>query len=73
MQTEVKKIKCDRCGLEIFVEKIGYVNMDGVFTRGSAYEPAERWTTQCYGDELKDLCPACSKQLQQVIYKFWNN
>ena len=73
MQTEGKKIKCDRCGLEVFVEKRGDVNMDGGFTRGSTYEPAERWTTQCYGDELKDFCPACSKQLQQVIDKFWDN
>ena len=73
MQTEGKKIKCDRCRLEVFVKKRGDVNMDGGFTRGGTYEPAERWTTHYYGDELKDLCPACSKQLQQVIDKFWNN
>ena len=73
MQTEGKKIKCDHCGLETFVEKRGTVNMDGGFARRSTYEPAERWTTHGYMDGLKDLCPACSKQLQQVIDKFWNN
>lgn len=69
MQTEGKKIKCDRCGLEVFVEKRKELVADGGFTRNKIYEPAERWTI--HGE--KDLCPACSKQLQQVIDKFWNN
>lgn len=73
MKIEGKKYKCDRCGLETFVERKEDLVMDGGFTRERIYEPAVGWTREKDGEEWRDLCPSCSEQYREVVNKFWQN
>lgn len=73
MQTEGKLYKCDRCGIETFVERKENLVIDGEFTRERIYEYAIGWTRENDGREWRDLCPACSNQFRKVVDQFWRN
>lgn len=60
--------ECRRCGVKIFLEKVGTREMDGGYTKWDEFEPLpETWFYSNYGA----FCPHCSKIFVKVMDDFF--
>ena len=65
-------LTCDRCGNQVVLKKI---NENGI-TGALLYENKPEGWKSCYrdlfrSDDLKHLCPKCTKKLEAILTCFW--
>lgn len=66
-----KRLICNRCGNEVFLECIGEAEADGGFTRWNKFEEApEGWETHMVGKNAETLCPECNYEWLQLARDF---
>lgn len=63
-----QKLKCDRCGKEVFLERIDTKEFDGGFGRKDVYQnPPAGWI---YKNGVGDLCPECGQMFNTMLNEF---
>ena len=72
MKEECLILTCDRCGNQVVLKKI---NENGI-TGALLYENKPEGWKSCYrdlfrSDDLKHLCPKCTKKLEAILACFW--
>lgn len=71
---EGKLIVCERCGKQIFLEKLGEKALDGGYTTVEKYaEKPKGWelVTKPGGNGYMDVCPGCWEDYLILLGGFW--
>lgn len=64
-------VTCDRCGTEIFLNRLGEKEQDGGFTKYHEYEPyPDDWEHTLEG---MDLCPTCNAYYEKMMERFYSD
>lgn len=75
MEKKGKKLICDRCGEEIFLERLQDDTTDDGYAIFENYESKpEGWKTvyrSISGTDLANLCPTCGSIFEDVLKHFW--
>ena len=73
MAEMIGKIRtCDRCGKAVFLQKTGEKILDGGYTSNEIHEEAKDWDLVTTHNGVKNLCPECADEYQQILCAFVN-
>lgn len=79
MKEKVILLTCDRCQKRVSLKSLGKESFDGGFTNEEKFEDKpEGWKavddslSSVSINNVKHLCPDCSKKLSDLLDQFWN-
>lgn len=75
MEKKGKKLICDRCGEEIFLERLndtltyeGYIRFENYASKPEGWKTVYRSMS---GTDMAHLCPTCAGIFEDVLKHFW--